>query len=178
VRATEPQPEDSLAEAPGSDAVQAQAGYENGAAPAIIASFSDYGSLLAALRACREARNIAYETLDEIVGAPKGYFSKVFAPRSERKITMQSLGWAMAGLGVKAILVDDPLTLKLVANRMKSRDEKVVRSGATHIVLSHRFLREIGAKGGRRKNALSRFYKERARKGAAARWHGRNGAGR
>ena len=140
--------------------------------PIVIAEFSDCSGLHAALRLCRERRNISFETLDEIVGAPKGYFSKVFAPKSERKITMQSLGWAMAGLGVKAILIDDPDTLKQIASRLKARNKTVVRTGAVHQVLSVKFLRKIGALGGlATKNKLTAARRIKiARHAARVRW--------
>jgi hypothetical protein len=174
VRAIEPQSHRGKIAVPWSGAAQASAGYDHGTA-SIIAEFSDYGSMLLALRTCRETRNISFETLDEIVGAPKGYFSKVFAPQSERKITMQAMGWALAGLGVKCQIVDDPAMLKQIANRLKKRDEKVVRRGATHVVFSHRFLRKIGAKGGRRAAQLQRQRKAQTLNARLARWRGRNG---
>lgn len=138
----------------------------------VIAEFSDYSGLHAALRACRELRNISFETLDEIVGAPRGYFSKVFAPKSERKITMQSLGWALAGLGVKCLLVDDPHTLKQINGRMKSRDLKVVRAGTVHIVLSRNLMRKNQRKGGlhSRKYIGKRRARKIARQAALIRW--------
>jgi hypothetical protein len=166
--------------APGAGASAArERGYEIvGAGPAPLASFSDYAGLHAALRAAREMRNISFDTLDEIVGAPKGYFSKVLAPRGERKLTMQSMGWALNGLGLQCLLVDDPEMLEQIKNRLEQRDGKVVRSNAVHIVLSTRFLREIGRKGAEVSNARRRQRKEAARHAALARWHGRNGGGR
>jgi hypothetical protein len=153
--------------APGAGASAArERGYEIvGAGPAPLASFSDYAGLHAALRAAR-------------VGAPKGYFSKVLAPRGERKLTMQSMGWALNGLGLQCLLVDDPEMLEQIKNRLEQRDGKVVRSNAVHIVLSTRFLREIGRKGAEVSNARRRQRKEAARHAALARWHGRNGGGR
>lgn len=138
----------------------------------VIAEFSDYSGLHAALRSCRELRNISFETLDEIVGAPKGYFSKVFAPRSQRKITMQSLGWALAGLGVKCQIVDDPDALKQIANRLKGRDLRVVRSKAVHFVLDTKFLRKIGRQGGKnsRMNLGKRHASQIGRNAALIRW--------
>lgn len=139
----------------------------------VIAEFSDYGSLHVALRLVRERRNISFETLDEIVGAPKGYFSKVFAPKSERKITMQALGWAMNGLGVKAVLIDDPETLRQIESRLKTRDQKVVRAGGKHVVLSYRFMRRIAALGGQARNKKLSPARRRkiAKKAALIRWN-------
>jgi hypothetical protein len=169
----------SVEAVPTSRAVQASAGYETGAAhltsavPRVIAEFSSYAGLLAALRLVREQRNISFETLDEIVGAPKGYFSKVFAPNGERRITTQGMEWALAALGVRCLIVDDPDMLKQINGRMVARNQKVVRAGAVHIVLSRRFLSKIGRLGAAKRNAQRRARKEAARKAAMARWHGR-----
>jgi hypothetical protein len=158
----------------------APSGAVNGAAPPspVIAEFTDQHGLLVALRQAHERRDISYETLDEIVGAPKGYFSKVLSAKSDRKITMQSLGWAMNGLGVRCLVVDDPAMLKQIASRMKLRDKKVVRTDARHIVVSLRFLRKIAAKGGEAyvANHSPTQRRRNARKAALARWH-RNGNG-
>jgi len=139
----------------------------------VIAEFSDYSGLLAALRSIREMRNISFEKLDEIVGAPTGYFSKVFAPKSERKITMQSMGWAMAGLGVKAILVDDLEMLERLKTRYDQRDNKVVRAGTVHILLSRNLMRQNQRKGGEnsRKFVTKAYAKKIARKAALIRWN-------
>lgn len=58
----------------------------------IIATFSDGASLVDALRRAREARNISYDTLDEIAGLPQGYSSKVLSLHGERRPTLQA--WA------------------------------------------------------------------------------------
>ena len=138
----------------------------------VIAEFSDYSGLLAALRATREMRNISFERLDEIVGAPTGYFSKVLSPNGERKLTMQTMCWAFAGLGVKCILTDDPEMLKRIKTRLDQRDNRVVRSAAVHVVLSTKFMRQIGAKGGTnsRKNLGKRYTKKISKNAALIRW--------
>jgi hypothetical protein len=92
---------------------------------------------------------------------------------------MESLGWALNGLGVKAVLIDDPDMLKQIESRLKQRDGKVVRAGGKHIVLSYRFMRKIARLGGvARKQKLTPFQRKKlARKAALARWHGRANAG-
>jgi hypothetical protein len=159
-----------IAAAPG-EAVKAEAGNETGLAPAIIAEFTDYSSLHVALRVAREARNISLDTLDKLAGAPDRYCSRILAPNSERRITMEALGWLFAGLGVKAILVDDPDTLELAQPRMNPRNQKVVRGGAVTITLSRRFLSKIGRKGAAARNAQRMKRKAAARHAANARWN-------
>jgi hypothetical protein len=141
-------------------------------AGSVIASFNDYKSLVAALRLAREIRNISFTTLDEIVTASDGYFSKVLAPNGSRRLTPLSLGWALGALGVKCLLVDDPEQLQRVGSQFKPRTECMVRDGAVHVLLSTRMLRENGRKGGlnSRKNLGKRRIKQLARKAAYARW--------
>jgi len=101
---------------------------QNRIASAVPIEFRDYQTLHAALRRAREMRNISFELWDEIAGVSRGYTSKVLSPEGSRKITMQSLGWLLAGLGLKAILVDDPDTLKTILPRFRPRDLRLVRN--------------------------------------------------
>jgi hypothetical protein len=141
----------------------------------VIAEFNDFPSLHAALRQVQAHRNVSLECLDELVGTSKGYFSKVFSPNGQRRITMTSLGWALNGLGVRCLVVDDPAMLKQIESRLRKRDGTVVRSGARHVILSLRMLRKIGQKGGLAyvANHSPRQRSQNARKAAMARWHGR-----
>jgi transcriptional regulator with XRE-family HTH domain len=95
----------------------------------IIGEFKDYNSLRDALRAIRETQNISFELLDELAGMSRGHSSKVLAPHGSRRITLQSLAWIFGGLGVNAVLVNDPDTLKMIQPRLKPRDNRLVRNG-------------------------------------------------
>jgi hypothetical protein len=119
-----------------------------------LAEFVDYDSLRKALNACRERRDISFERMDEITGAPPGYFAKLLGPRAIRRIGLQSLGWAFGGLGVKCILVSDPEALALVESRFAARDKPhlaSVHGGAIELHLNRGFLRKIGTKGGKQR---------------------------
>jgi hypothetical protein len=116
-----------------------------------IAEFSDYEGLRKALNACREKRDISFERMDEITGAPPGYFAKLLGPRAIRRIGLQSLGWAFGGLGVKCVIVSDPEALAKVESRYAKRDNahlQSVRGGVLNVSIKRAFLRKIGAKGG------------------------------
>jgi hypothetical protein len=119
-----------------------------------LAEFTDYEGLRKALNACRELRDISFEQMDQITGAPAGYFSKLLGPRAIRRIGLQSLGWAFGGLGIKAVFVTDPEALAKVQSRYAARDvphlASVVRGGYTEFRLSRRHMSIIQAKG--RKN--------------------------
>jgi hypothetical protein len=49
-----------------------------------------------------------------------------------RKVTLQSLGWILAGLGAKCQIVDDDDLLRQIKGRVVPRDSRVVRNGAHH----------------------------------------------
>jgi hypothetical protein len=116
-----------------------------------LAEFTDYEGLRKALNACRERRDLSFERMDEITGAPSGYFAKLLGPKAAKRIGLQSLGWALGGLGIKAVFIDDPEALKLVQSRFEARDKphlaSVMRSGVTHVVVQHRKMSMIGRKG-------------------------------
>jgi len=118
-----------------------------------LAEFSDYEGLRKALNAAREKRDISFERMDEITGAPPGYFAKLLGPRAIRRIGLQSLGWAFGGLGIKCVIVSDPEALARIESRLVSRDvahlKSVVRGGTTEIKLSRRHMSIIQAKGRR-----------------------------
>jgi hypothetical protein len=117
-----------------------------------LAEFTDYDGLRKALNACRELRDISFEQMDELTGAPAGWFAKVLGPRPVKRIGMQSLGWALGGLGVKCVIVSDPEALKRVEARFVERDPRsgfAQRSGSIQITLSRRHMAIIQAKGRR-----------------------------
>lgn len=131
-----------------------------------IAEFSDYEGLRKALNVVRESkRDMSFELLDEITGAPKGYFSKVLGPRPVKRIGLHSLAWALGGLGVKCIMVEDPEALARVQSRFRNRDRAhlaSVHNGAVRVQINRGFLRKIGAKGG--KNSRKNLSKKQRKK--------------
>ena len=126
-----------------------------------LADFDSYDGLRRALNAVRAQRNISFETLNALSGAPAGYFQKLLGPRPARRIGPQSLGWALGGLGIKAVLVDDPEALARVEGRFVPRDPAHLASvlgGVVCVEINRGFLRKIGRKGGAnsRKNLSKR----------------------
>lgn len=127
-----------------------------------LASFTNYDELRRALNVVRDQhRDMSFELMDEITGAPRGYFSKLLGPRPAKRIGLQSLEWALNGLGVKAILVEDSEALARIKSRLEGRDVAhlaSVRNGAVSVQINRGFLRKIGAKGGKnsRKNLSKR----------------------
>jgi hypothetical protein len=119
-----------------------------------LAEFNDYNGLRKALNTCREQRDLSFERMDEITGAPPGYFAKLLGPRAIRRIGLQSLGWAFGGLGIKCVVFNDPEALAKVESRFGSRDvphlQSVQRGNTTLFSISVKHLATIQAKG--RKN--------------------------
>jgi hypothetical protein len=120
-------------------------------APRVFGEFSDYNSLVALLRQCKDARQVSFATIDEIGGFPTGQSSKILAPKGERKVTWQTFGYLLGALALKCVIVSDDDALRRINGRMVKRDASVARE-SVHIILSRQHLREIG------------------RRGAAARW--------
>jgi hypothetical protein len=142
--------------------------------PRIIGEFDAYPGLLAALRARIAELNVAGERLDELAGLPRGYFQKLIGTRPKKRLGMQSLGDVFGALAIKAVLVEDEAALARITSRLVKR-KYVVRSAVSHIEISHRFLRKIGAVGGRVRNAklTPRQRSALGRKLANHRWHRR-----
>jgi hypothetical protein len=138
--------------------------------PAVIAEITDYPSLVAALRRAREIRSVSFQTMDEIVTASDGYFSKVLAPNGSRRLTPLSLGWALGALGVKCLLVEDTEALARVEARLKPKLACMARDNAVTIIRSRKFFSKIGRKGALARNALRKRRKAAASHAARARW--------
>jgi hypothetical protein len=84
---------------------------------------------------------------------------------------MQSLGDVFGALALKAVLVEDETALAKVSSRLVKRKYSIP-SAAVHVEISHRFLRKIGAIGGKARAAklTPRQRSMLARKMARARW--------
>jgi hypothetical protein len=145
-----------------------------------IATFSDYDGLRKALSAVREHRNISLEDLDTFGGGPSGGFGKILGPRAVRRLGLQSLGWALGGLGVRCIIVDDPEAWERISRRrdFKLRDPShlasVTKMHAIAVVIT-RSRKEMAAMS--RKGGIASWAKltpkqraKRARKMSNARW--------
>lgn len=142
--------------------------------PRVIASISDYPGLIAAMRTRAAERKIAISSDNsaDLAGLPDRYIAKLLGPKPVKRIGMISLGPLLGLLGVRLVMVEDQKAIEALAGRLMERNESCVRTGAVHIELSYRFLKKIGAIGGRA-SANSRTPAQRsraARKAAKARW--------
>jgi hypothetical protein len=113
----------------------------------IVAEFSDYDGLLVALRARVNEFAINGERFDEFAGLPKGYLSKLIGARPVRRIGLTSMGPLFDALGIRCVMIENPVALARLKSRLKPRNPSFVRSGL-RIVLTNRFLQSNGRKGG------------------------------
>lgn len=119
----------------------------------VLAEFRDYDQMLDGIRARIVELQLAGETLDDVSGLPKGYASKLTAPRPTRRIGAVSFGPMLGVLGMKCLFVEDEDAVRRVAGRLKRRNSNLVRSAASEFRLTHRWLRKIARKGGKSRDA-------------------------
>jgi hypothetical protein len=87
----------------------------------------DYGSLVDALRAAKEYREISHETLEQIAGLCGGFVDKLLGVNQDKKIGPLTLGLLLAALGVRLRLEPDPEQAQRMAHRWDKRNSKQVR---------------------------------------------------
>jgi hypothetical protein len=141
--------------------------------PRIVATFDSYAGMLDAIRARVNELQVSGERLDEYVGLPRGYYSKVAGAKPIRRLGMISLAPILNGLGLKCQFIEDPVGTEHLKNRVAPRNSSYVR-GAPSIVLTMRYFKKIGRKGAQARvdNSTKEQRQKWARKAAIARWRG------
>jgi hypothetical protein len=89
----------------------------------VLAQVTDYAGLVGALRARCAELNLTFDVLDEIAGLADRYSSKLLTPaiKPSRTLGKMSLGAVLGALGLKLIVVEDPVALAKVQNRYRPR---------------------------------------------------------
>ena len=113
-----------------------------GEPPRIVATFDSYAGMLARVNELQ----VSGERLDEYVGLPRGYYSKVAGAKPIRRLGMTSLAPILNGLGLKCQFIEDPVGTEHLKNRVAPRNSSYVR-GAPSIVLTVRYFKKIGRRG-------------------------------
>ena len=141
--------------------------------PRIVATFDSYAGMLAAIRARVNELQVSGERLDEYVGLPRGYYSKVAGAKPIRRLGMTSLAPILTGLGLKCQFIEDQEATKRLKNRLPPRNSSYVR-GTPSIVFTVRWFKNIGRKGAQARvdNSTKEQRQVWARKAAIARWRG------
>jgi hypothetical protein len=148
----------------------------------VIAEFSDYSGMLAAMRLAAQERQLVISSPEvaTIAGIPDHYLAKLLSPKAPRHLGPYSMAGVLAVLGVKLVMVENQAAIERV-NRLaiqkfgaplSKRNESCVHAGTVHIALSGKHMRAIRRKGGAnsRKNLGKRLRRALARKAANARW--------
>lgn len=140
----------------------------------IIAEITDYPGLLDAFRTrfVELQLPVSGDTTNDIAGLPNKYVQKLVGARPVRRIGMTSLG-ALLGIGqCKLLMVVDQEAAEKYGGRLTTRNGNLVRSAASHVILTRRFMQKIGKMGGKRRvaNQSSRRRKASARHAAIIRW--------
>jgi hypothetical protein len=104
----------------------------------VIAQFTDYETMLNALRARVDELQINGERFDEFAGLPRGYLSKLIGVRPVRRIGMTSLGPLFDALGIYCIVVEDPVATQRLKNRIRPRNNAYMRASYTHLAITNR----------------------------------------
>jgi hypothetical protein len=89
----------------------------------VLAQVTDYAGLITALRARVDELNLTFDTLDEVAGLSDRYSSKLLTPaiKPSRTLGKMSLGAVLGALGLRLIVVEDPVALAKVQNRYRPR---------------------------------------------------------
>jgi hypothetical protein len=148
---------------------------EGEAPPKILAEFTDYDGMLAAVRSRVAELQVNGERFDEYAGLPKGYLSKLIGVRPSRGLGKLSLGLVMNGLGMSLLAIENQEATARLKNRLPPRNPSYVRS-APSIILTVRFFQKIGRLGAQARidNSTKAQRREWARKAARARWQKAN----
>jgi hypothetical protein len=142
-----------------------------GEGPRIVATFDSYAGMLDAIRERVNELQITGTALDQYIGLPFGYYSKVAGQRPIRRLGMTSFAPILNGLGLKCQFVEDQEATERLKNRLPPRNQSYVRATPS-IVLTVRFFQKIGRKGAQARidNSTAAQRREWARRAAIARW--------
>jgi hypothetical protein len=135
--------------------------------PRIVATFDSYAGMLDAIRARVNELQVTGTALDQYIGLPFGYYSKIAGARPIRRLGMTSLAPVLNGLGLKCQFVEDQEAAERLKSRVPPRNGSYVRD-APSIVFTVRFCR-MGAQA-RIDNSTKQQRQAWARKAAIARW--------
>jgi hypothetical protein len=108
------------------------------ARPRVLAEFTSYDEMLAAVRARVNELDVCGERFDEFAGLPRGYLSKLIGVRPVRGIGKTSMQPVLCGLGLKGQFVEDPVGTARLKNRITPRNNSFSRTVYTLWALTDR----------------------------------------
>jgi hypothetical protein len=142
--------------------------------PRVIAEFADYDGMLAGVRTRVAELNVNGEAFDDYAGLPIGYLSKLIGIRPVRRIAMTSMGPLFDALGVRCVMIENPVATERLKNHLPPRNTSYVRAMPADacMVLTPRMLKRIRRLGGQARMArlTAKQRRKLARRAALARW--------
>jgi hypothetical protein len=120
--------------------------------PLAVVNFENgYAGLIDAFRARAEERRIAItsEEVAQVAGIPSFYLAKVLSPSSKppRRFGPASLAGILGVLGLRIVLIEDPVAIARFGSRISQRKTAFVRSGTIEFRISRRAFRQMQEKG-------------------------------
>jgi len=70
-----------------------------------------------------------------VSGLPDAFIAKLLSPKMPRRIGMLSMHSVLSTLGVKLLMIENPLTTERYTSRLKRREEGAVRSGTVYFAV-------------------------------------------
>lgn len=141
--------------------------------PRILGPVACYADLHELMRARADELEITRASLDRLACLPAGYAAKLLSPKPMKKLSDETLGFAMPALGMKLVAIEDLEAVEMLRARADKRRSVTMLGAAVHIVVSRRELKRRSRKGG----ANSRKYMPKGaasklgRRAAKKRWH-------
>jgi hypothetical protein len=145
----------------------------------VIGDFTDYDALIDRLRQRVAEIGLSQRVLDELTGLGDGGTQKYLTDVRIKHLSVVSLFRIASVLGVKSVMIVDPMLVRKMKPLWEERDAKRVhpknakRLGPKTV---RRMMSIIAVEMGRRGGCAARSWpaerrRERAQRAAAARWH-------
>jgi hypothetical protein len=95
--------------------------------PRILATATDYASLMEAFRERTAELGITRLEVDEIAGIPSGYAGKLLGSEPIKHVGAKSLGPLLGALALKLVVVEDTEMLPRILRRLLHRSSRAGR---------------------------------------------------
>jgi hypothetical protein len=122
--------------------------------PRVVATFDTYAGMLEAIRARVNELSVTGERLDEYVGLPRGYYSKLAGANPIRRLGLISLAPVLNGLGLKCQFVEDQAATERLKKRVPLRNGSYARPTYTYVIVTNRKWAQIQKLGHQARRAI------------------------
>jgi hypothetical protein len=111
------------------------------AAPRILGEIACYADLHQLMRARCDELELTRASLDRLARLPAGYAAKLLCPKPMKRLSDETLGFAMPALGMKLVVVEDLQALETLRARSDKRKAVTVLGTTIKIEFSRRELK-------------------------------------